>query len=256
MSRVNDNILVGIQAVATALKTGGVGVRLVRIAEDSRNQRVRDLSMIAQDAGLQVITEPRSRLDELAGNTRHQDVIAELEERTLGEPDLERLLNAIEGDPLILVLDGVQDPHNLGACLRTAEAAGAHMVIIPRDRSAGLTAVVRKTSAGASEVIPVLQVTNLARVIRTLKERGIWLAGTDDEAEQDIYGRDLSGPLALVMGSEGEGMRRLTRELCDYLVRIPMAGVIESLNVSVAAGVCLYEVRRQRLAAAPERRSR
>lgn len=255
MSGDNDNILVGIQPVATALKTGGAGIRLLRIADDSSNQRVKDLALMAQDAGLHVIAEPRSRLDELAGNTRHQDVIAELEEKTLGEPDLARLLDRIEGDPLILVLDGVQDPHNLGACLRTAEAAGAHMVIIPRDRSAGLTAVVRKTSAGASEVIPVLQVTNLARVIRTLKERGVWLAGTDDEAEQEIYGQDLTGPLALVMGSEGEGMRRLTRELCDFLVRIPMAGVIESLNVSVAAGVCLFEVRRQRHAAGPSRSS-
>jgi 23S rRNA (guanosine2251-2'-O)-methyltransferase len=174
-----------------------------------------------------------------------------LEDKTLGEPELQQVLDGIAGEPLILILDGVQDPHNLGACLRTAEAAGAHMVIIPKDRSAGLTATVRKTSAGASEVIPVLQVTNLARVIRSLKERGIWLAGTDDQAEQDIYARDLTGPLALVMGSEGQGLRRLTRELCDFLVRIPMAGVIESLNVSVAAGVGLYEVRRQRDGSGP-----
>ena len=188
----------------------------------------------------------RQRLDELAGNTRHQDIIAELSEKSLNEDDLSRLLDRIEGDPLILLLDGVQDPHNLGACLRTAEAAGVHAVIIPKDRSAGITAVVRKTSAGASEIVPVFQVTNLARVIRSLKERGIWLAGTDDGSAASIYETDLTGPLALVMGNEGQGMRRLTRELCDHLVRIPMAGTIESLNVSVATGVGLYEIRRQR----------
>jgi 23S rRNA (guanosine2251-2'-O)-methyltransferase len=244
----SDSILAGIQPVATALKNGAEGIRLLRVATDTRNQRVSDLAMMAQDAGLEVIREPRSRLDELAGNTRHQDIIAELHDRSLGEADMGRLLDAIEGDPLVLILDGLQDPHNLGACLRTAEAVGAHMVIIPKDRSAGITAVVRRTSAGASEIIPVLQVTNLARVIRSLKDRGIWLVGTDDQAERDIHAHDLTGPLALVMGSEGQGMRRLTRELCDHLVRIPMAGTIESLNVSVATGVCLFEIRRQRSA--------
>ncbi len=247
MNSTSDNILAGIQPVATALKTGANGVRLVRVSADTQNQRVRDLAMIAQDAGVEVIEEPRSRLDQLAGNTRHQDIIAELDDKSLGESDLGSLLDAVEGDPLILVLDGIQDPHNLGACLRTAEAAGVHLVIIPKDRSAGITAVVRRTSAGASELVPVLQVTNLARVLRALKERGIWLAGTDDQTRDDIHRRDLTGPLALVMGSEGQGMRRLTRELCDFLVRIPMAGTIESLNVSVAAGVCLYEIRRQRI---------
>lgn len=246
MSGQNDNILSGIQPVATALKSGGGGIRLIRVAEDTRNQRVRDLAMMAQDAGIEVIYEERSRLDQLAANTRHQDVIAELEDRSLGEDDLWALLDDIEIDPLLLVLDGVQDPHNLGACLRTAEAAGVHAVIMPKDRSVGVTAVVRRTSAGASEIIPVVQVTNLARTLRTIKDRGIWVAGTDDETAQDLYGIDLTGPLALVMGSEGQGMRRLTRELCDYVVRIPMAGAIESLNVSVAAGVCLFEVARQR----------
>lgn len=246
MSKQGDNILAGVQAVATALKAGGRGIRRVRVTEDARNQRVHDLAMVAQDAGLEVIRERRTRLDELAGNTRHQDIIAELSEKSLNEDDLSRLLDRIEGDPLILLLDGVQDPHNLGACLRTAEAAGVHAVIIPKDRSAGITAVVRKTSAGASEIVPVFQVTNLARVIRSLKERGIWLAGTNDGSAASIYETDLTGPLALVMGNEGQGMRRLTRELCDHLVRIPMAGTIESLNVSVATGVGLYEIRRQR----------
>lgn len=246
MNAAADNILAGIQAVATAIKTGTVGVRVVRVAEDTQNQRVKDLAMMAQDAGLKVIHEPRSRLDQLVANTRHQDIIAEVEENVLGEADLDRLLDAVQSDPLLLVLDGVQDPHNLGACLRSAEAAGVHLVILPKDRSAGITAVVRRTSAGASEIVPVLQVANLARVLRRLKERGIWLAGTEENAGDSVHLRDLTGPLALVMGGEGKGLRRLTRDLCDFLVRIPMAGAIESLNVSVAAGVCLFEIRRQR----------
>lgn len=246
MSGGADNLLAGIQAVATALKAGAGGIRRVRVTEDTQNQRVRDLALLAQDAGLEVLTEPRARLDQLAGNTRHQDIIAELDDHLLGERDLASVLDRVEGDPLLLVLDGLQDPHNLGACLRTAEAAGVHGVIIPRDRASGITAVVRRTSAGASEIVPVLQVTNLARVLRTLKERGIWLVGTAEDASESLYQRDLTGPLALVMGSEGEGMRRLTRESCDFLVRIPMAGVIESLNVSVSAGVCLFEAIRQR----------
>ncbi len=147
---------------------------------------------------------------------------------------------------LVLVLDGVQDPHNLGACLRTAEAAGVGLVILPKDGSAGLTPVARRSAAGAAEVMPLLLATNLARVLRKLKEKGVWLAGTADTAEQDIYQADLSGPLALVMGSEGKGMRRLTSELCDFLVRIPMQGSVSSLNVSVATAVCLFEINRQR----------
>jgi len=250
MNQSRDNILAGIQGVATALKTGAHGIYRLRVAADTGNQRVKDLAMMAADAGIEVVHELRERLDELAGMDRHQDVVAELREQSLGEADLGPLLDGLADEPLLLILDGVQDPHNLGACLRSAEAAGAHAVIIPRDRAVGMTPVVRKSSAGASEVIPVLRVANLARVIRTLKERGIWITGTSDQATEGLYERDLTGPLALVMGSEGQGMRRLTGELCDFLVRIPMAGVIESLNVSVAAGVCLFEIRRQRNAAA------
>ena len=147
---------------------------------------------------------------------------------------------------MILVLDGVQDPHNLGACLRAADAAGVALVILPKDRSAPLTAVARRAASGAAEVLPILLVTNLARVLGQLKERGVWLAGTTDQADSDLYGTDLTGPLALVVGSEGQGMRRLTAELCDYRVRVPMAGTVSSLNVSVAAAVCLFEILRQR----------
>jgi 23S rRNA (guanosine2251-2'-O)-methyltransferase len=147
---------------------------------------------------------------------------------------------------LILVLDGVQDPHNLSACLRTADAAGVHLVVICKDRSAGITPVVRRAASGAAETLTVIQATNLARVLRHLKERGIWLAGTSDKVSESLYSTDLTGPLALVMGSEGSGLRRLTSELCDYLVSIPMSGQVESLNVSVATGICLYEINRQR----------
>jgi 23S rRNA (guanosine2251-2'-O)-methyltransferase len=166
----------------------------------------------------------------------------------LQEEDLEGLLDVLEEDPLLLILDGVQDPHNLGACLRTAEAAGVHAVIVPKDRAVGITPIVRKAAAGAAEIIPVVQVTNLARVLRLLKQRGVWLYGTSDQAQANLWQQDLRGPLALVMGGEGDGLRRLTAELCDHLVAIPMAGRIESLNVSVATGVCLYEIRRQRQA--------
>ena len=162
------------------------------------------------------------------------------------ESQLGPILDAVDAVPLILVLDGVQDPHNLGACLRTAEAAGVHLVVICKDRRAGITPVVRRAASGAAETLPVLQATNLARVLREMKKRGIWIAGASDVYTYTIYKTDLTGPLALVMGSEGSGLRRLSSEICDYLVSIPMAGKVESLNVSVATGVCLYEINRQR----------
>jgi 23S rRNA (guanosine2251-2'-O)-methyltransferase len=196
-----------------------------------------------------VLTEPRAALDRRSGGQRHQDVIAEYTpDNIYGERDLGTLLDSMPGEPLVLVLDGVQDPHNLGACLRTAEAAGVGLVVLTRDRSAPLTGTARRAAAGAAEVLPILVATNLARVLRQLKERGVWLAGTSDQSDCGLYETDLSGPLALVMGSEGQGMRRLTAELCDYLLRIPMSGSVSSLNVSVATAVCLYEILRQRRA--------
>jgi 23S rRNA (guanosine2251-2'-O)-methyltransferase len=161
---------------------------------------------------------------------------------------LDELLERTEGPPLILVLDGVTDPHNLGACLRTADAAGALAVIVPKDKSATLTPVVRKVACGAAEVIPLVAVTNLARTLEKLQQRGLWVVGTAGEAEQEIYQQDLTGPLVMIMGAEGKGMRRLTREHCDFLVKLPMAGSVSSLNVSVATGVCLFEAVRQRQA--------
>jgi 23S rRNA (guanosine2251-2'-O)-methyltransferase len=160
---------------------------------------------------------------------------------------LAELLDAVVGPPLLLILDGVTDPHNLGACLRVADGAGAHAVIAPKDRAVGLNATAAKVASGAADTVPYITVTNLARAMRELQERDIWLTGTDDQAETSIYDVDYTGGTALVMGSEGEGMRRLTRETCDRLVRLPMMGAVESLNVSVASGICLYEARRQRL---------
>lgn len=240
-------MLIGIHPVESALDSYPAQLRLLSTAEESRNPRVRKLEQRAKGLGLRIESRPRAQLDRLAAGQRHQDVIAEFEPDNLyGEKDLDAVLDTLKEPPLLLVLDGVQDPHNLGACLRTADAAGVGLVIMPKDGSAGLTPVARRSAAGAAEVIPVLAATNLARVLRRLKERGIWLAGTADQSEQDIYQADLRGPLALVMGSEGKGMRRLTAELCDYRVRIPMQGTVSSLNVSVATAVCLYEINRQR----------
>jgi len=242
-----EKLLIGIQPVAAALKHNPASIRQLGADQDTANQRVKDLVLLARDADVEIHEYPSTELDQLSGFERHQGVVAWLHETSLpGENDLLPLLKGVPGDPLVLVLDGVQDPHNLGACLRTAEAAGAHAVVVPKDRSAGMTPAVRKSSAGASELVPLFQVTNLARTLRALKDAGLWIAGTSEQATRSIYEQDLSGPLALVMGSEGQGMRRLTTELCDYLLAIPMAGAIESLNVSVAAGVCLFEIQRQR----------
>ena len=245
--KTSFSLLIGIHSVDSALARAPQQVRLVTIADECRNPRAQELAGRAREAGIQVVTESRAVLDRRSEDQRHQDIIAEFEANNIGtEKDLGRVLDEIEGTPLVLVLDGVQDPHNLGACLRTAEAAGVNLVILPKDGSAGLTPVARRSASGAAEVLPVLFVTNLARVLRQLKDSGIWLAGTTDSASASLYETDLSGPLGLVMGSEGKGMRRLTSELCDYRIRIPMQGSVSSLNVSVATAVCLYEIIRQR----------
>lgn len=237
----------GIHAVRVMLARSPQRVRRVLVTSGRDVGRLGELKALAQRAGVQVAPADDALLDKLAEGGRHQGVVAEIAAHT-GDPEtqLEEALAHAQGPPLLLVLDGVQDPHNLGACLRSADAAGVHAVIAPRDRAAGLTPVVRKVAAGAAETVPFISVVNLARTLRELKDRGVWLVGTDDAADKTLFEADLSGPLALVMGSEGEGMRRLTRECCDQLVSIPMAGAVESLNVSVAAGVVLYEAVRQR----------
>jgi 23S rRNA (guanosine2251-2'-O)-methyltransferase len=247
MKNSDEQLLIGIHAVVSALKAAAGDVQWLRIVADSKNKRLNEIESRAHGSGIRVFKVKMAELDKLSGQQRHQGVIAGFRGSNLAtESQLDSVLDSIDATPLVLVLDGVQDPHNLGACLRTADAAGVHLVVICKDRSTGITPVVRRAACGAAETMPIIQATNLARVLRKLKERGVWLAGTSDSADESLYTTDLAGPLALVMGSEGSGLRRLTAELCDYLVSIPMAGGVESLNVSVATGVCLYEINRQR----------
>jgi len=246
---METQLLIGIHPVAAALESAPEQIGRLVIAVESTNARVKELEQQARTLGVRVEHQARTALDRRSAGERHQDVLAEFTpHRVWAERDLAGLLAAIEGPPLILVLDGVQDPHNLGACLRTAEAAGMHLVILPKDRSAALTPVARRAASGAAEVLNIVWVTNLARVLRQLKDAGIWLAAASDDAENEIYATDLKGPLALVMGGEGQGVRRLTGELCDYHVRIPMYGTVSSLNVSVATAICVFEIIRQRRA--------
>jgi 23S rRNA (guanosine2251-2'-O)-methyltransferase len=237
----------GLHAVEAVIERAPERLLELWMAEPRQDARAKALRQLAERAGLRVQTVPSDALAKLVSDVAHQGAVAAIRPlKPWDEHDLERALSEIK-EPLVLVLDGVTDPHNLGACLRTADAAGADAVVIPKDRSAPVDGAARKVAAGAAEFVPVATVTNLARTLGALKERGVWIVGTDGEAEQPIHEADLNRPLALVLGAEGDGMRRLTRESCDFLVRIPMWGHMASLNVSVAAGVALFEARRQRL---------
>lgn len=239
----------GLHAVTSLLNRNPGRVRRLLVQQGRRDERLQTLLDAAQTQKIKVIETPKQDLDLRAGGGRHQGVIAECEPiKALSEKALDVLLDNAGSAPLVLVLDGVTDPHNLGACLRTADAAGVALVIAPKDKSAPLNATVAKVACGAAEVVPYIQVTNLARTLQSLQQRGIWITGTAGEAEASVYQTDLTGPCALVMGAEGKGMRRLTREHCDQLINIPMAGEVSSLNVSVATGVCLFEIVRQRQA--------
>ena len=239
-------LIYGIHAVRAAL-SAGTDLREIWVLKQRHDKRLDELLAAARKAGVEPQPADKSTLDRLAGTSHHQGVVARLA-HAVGprQVSLDTLVAEAGPDLLLLVLDGVQDPHNLGACLRTANAAGCQAVIVPRDRAAGLTPVVRKVASGAAEVTPLIQVTNLARALRELADGGVRIVGTDDAAGPSLYQADLKGPLAIVMGAEGEGMRRLTGETCDTLVRLPMEGSVSSLNVSVAAGVALFEARRQR----------
>ncbi len=248
--RGEAGIVGGLHAVRAAL-AHDQGIEGLWFDPHRRDRRLRALLARARERGLHPQPLDAVALDRLTGGLNHQGIAARTRlPRALGEADLDGLLEGIQGPPLLLVLDGVQDPHNLGACLRSADGAGAHAVIAPRDGAVGLTPVVSKVASGAVGRVPFVQVTNLARTLRALKARGIWLVGTADRAAQSLYATDLQGPLALVLGGEAQGLRRLTRELCDQLASLPMRGAVESLNVSVAAGICLYEAVRQRNLAA------
>lgn len=244
------HIIYGLHAVQAAVSRDSDNIEQIYLEQERRDERARQLEKLAREAGLPVKRVKRRELDELTGGQRHQGVAAISRVRGPGdEASLAQILDRLEEPPFLLILDGVQDPHNLGACLRTADAAGVHAVIAPKDRACGLTSTVRKVASGAAETVPFIQVTNLARTLRSLKEQGIWLVGTDLEGQQSLYETSLGGPLGLVMGAEGSGLRRLTREHCDQLVRLPMLGTVQSLNVSVTTGICLYEALRQRSAA-------
>ncbi|NLY13038.1 MAG: 23S rRNA (guanosine(2251)-2'-O)-methyltransferase RlmB [Gammaproteobacteria bacterium] len=241
----------GVHAVEALLRHHPKRVKQLLLAEGRHEPRVQVLRELAEEARIAVSTLSRRELDEQVEGV-HQGVVAQVSPSQIwGEQMLDELLDRLEVPPLLLVLDGVTDPHNLGACLRTADAAGVHAVIIPKDKSATLNATVRKVACGAAEVVPLVAVTNLVRSLQKLQQKGMWVVGTAGEAEQTLYQQDMTGPLILVMGAEGAGMRRLTRETCDFLVHVPMQGSVSSLNVSVATGVCLFEAQRQRLAAKP-----
>lgn len=246
---MKSRVIFGFHAVTARIRHDAASVEEIYVDAGRQDRRMQDLLHAAKDAGVRIIQADDQRLSNMVGTRRHQGVVAKAGELSLAR-NLDELLDVIEGPPLLLVLDGITDPHNLGACLRVADGAGAHAVIAPKDRAVGLNATAAKVASGAAETVPYITVTNLARTLRELKERDILLIGAADEAEESLYAADFARPAALVMGSEGEGMRRLTRETCDVLVHIPMAGAVESLNVSVATGVCLYEARRQRLAKA------
>jgi 23S rRNA (guanosine2251-2'-O)-methyltransferase len=235
----------GFHAVTARLRHAPEDVKDIHVAEGRQDGRMRDLLKAAEAAGVRVIVTDPERLDGMAGGARHQGVVARVS-ATQKFLTLDDVLESIAEPALLLVLDGVTDPHNLGACLRVADAAGAHAVVAPKDRACGLNATAIKVASGAADTVPYIMVTNLARSLRELQEAGVWVIGAAGEASRDLYAIDQKGPTAWVLGAEGTGLRRLTRDTCDELARIPMYGSVESLNVSVASGICLFEARRQR----------
>ena len=240
-------VVFGFHAVLARLRADPKSVLEIFLDEGRNDARGRDLVAAAERSGVRLMRVPTKRLDGFYGGGRHQGVVARIAVHSSMDT-LEDVLRDISAQPLLLVLDGITDPHNLGACLRVADAMGVHALIVPKDRAVGITPTVEKVASGAADSVPFITVTNLARTMRELKERKVWLIGADQGAGRDLYSVRLEGPLAWVVGAEGEGMRRLTRENCDELARIPMLGTVASLNVSVSAGICLAETRRQRRA--------
>jgi 23S rRNA (guanosine2251-2'-O)-methyltransferase len=247
-------MVVGFHAVLARLRAEPASVLEIFLDENRQDARGKDLAALAERAGVRVLRVPAKRLDGFYGGGRHQGVVARVEMKPLSH-SLDEILEQVD-KPLVLVLDGVTDPHNLGACLRVANAAGAHAVVAPKDRAAGISPSVSKVASGAAEATPYIMVTNLARTLAEIKERNIWVVGADERAETTLYEADLPESIAWVLGAEGEGMRRLTRESCDLLVRIPMQGAVESLNVSVSAGICLFESVRRKNQSQPPRSQR
>lgn len=243
-----NKIIHGFHAVGSRLRRFPDSVLEVYVNSERSDPRMKDLLKAVKLQEVKLVQVDGARLDGIAGHVRHQGVAA-LIDTEKSYLSIEDVLDDLDEPPFLLILDGITDPHNLGACLRVADAMGVHAVIAPKDKCVGITATVSKVACGAAEVVPYVMVTNLARTIRDLKERGIWVVGTAADGQSDLFHYEQTGPIAWVLGNEGEGMRRLTRELCDSLVSIPMYGSVESLNVSVAAGVVLSESRRQRVMA-------
>ena len=241
---MTTKVLFGFHAITVRLKTAPQSITEVHVDTTRRDARMRQMVERIQAAAVRMVDSDDARLCGLAGSSRHQGVVAKVTPLAQTH-SLDDLLDSVSGDPFILVLDGVTDPHNLGACLRVADGAGVHAVVAPKDHAVGLNATVAKVASGASETVPYMMVTNLARTLNELKERGIRIIGTSEDAPQTLFEADLRGPIALVLGAEGTGLRQLTRKTCDELVSIPMKGAVESLNVSVASGICLYEAMRQ-----------
>jgi len=244
----DPRILFGFHAVQSRMRQHAASIQEILIDQDRVDPRMKDLLKLAESSNVRIMQVDRDRLDGIAGrNGRHQGVIARVVDTPIPYKDIQDILDSdLSEPPFFLILDGVEDPHNLGACLRVADAMGIHAVIAPKDRAVGLNATVRKVASGAAETVPFIAVTNLARTIRELKEAGVFVIGTTMDSTSTLLNTKLDGPIALVLGAEGDGIRRLTAESCDALVTIPMFGSVESLNVSVASGICLYEVRRQR----------
>jgi len=241
--------LFGFHAVTARLRARPESVRMVYVGA-RQDRRARELIERATASGVPVHAIDHKRLDALAGSSKHQGVVA-LVAQDIAPQTLDEVLDGVTEPPLLLILDGITDPHNLGACLRSADALGAQAVIVPKDRAVGVNATVAKAASGAADTVPILTVTNLARSMRDLKERGIWLLGADAGGKESLYDADLTGPIAWVLGGEEGGLRRLTREHCDRIIRIPLLGSVESLNVSVAASLCLFATRRQRALSTP-----
>lgn len=246
MTMASDELLYGFHAVSVRMKVAPESIREIYVDMGRRDARMQRFLTQAETGSLRLIEADRERLSSICGNSRHQGVVARAAPLAI-QKTLDELLDSLPEAALLLVLDGVTDPHNLGACLRVADGAGAHAVIAPKDHAVGVTPTVAKVSSGASDTVPYFMVTNLARNLRRLQDAGIWVYGASEDAPCSLYEVDLRGAVALVLGAEGRGLRQLTRKSCDELMHIPMQGAVESLNVSVAAGVCLYEARRQRL---------
>jgi 23S rRNA (guanosine2251-2'-O)-methyltransferase len=242
-----ERVVFGFHTVLARLRADPKSVLEVFLDEARKDARAKDFAAQVERAGARLMRVSSARLEGMAGGGRHQGVVARIAV-TSEKQTLEELLEGLSVPPLLLVLDGITDPHNLGACLRVANAAGVHAVVAPKDHAAGINATVSKVASGAAEITPYYMVTNLARTLADLKDRNIWIVGTDERAEKTLYEADLPESIAWVIGAEGPGMRRLTRESCDLLVRIPMQGQVESLNASVASGICLFESVRRRLA--------